>query len=145
MCSYASHLFDPQPGLGSPGSSGYSRRLYSCVRLSRGSHKNRLVSMNSTVSWIERACTGFWESAEQREDAPGLSTQDEAPSGRAGYDLPRLLLRRHGAGAARSSGRMAQERMANEGTAEASPVNNQWLCRTVRRAECGCDYKVFWY
>jgi hypothetical protein len=33
--------------------------------------------------------------------------------------------------------------MAKTGTAEASPVDNQWLCRTVRRAECGCDYKTF--
>jgi DUF4097 and DUF4098 domain-containing protein YvlB len=43
--------------------------------------------MNSTVSWIERPVLEFRESAKHREHAPGLSTQNEAPSGRAGYDL----------------------------------------------------------
>jgi hypothetical protein len=81
-----------------------SRLLYSSVPLSRGSHKNRLDSTNSTVSWIEGPLLSSGNRLSNREHAPGLSTQNEAPSGRAGYDLPRLLLRRYGAWAARSSG-----------------------------------------
>jgi hypothetical protein len=27
-----------------------------------------------------------------------------------------------------------------KGTAEASPADNQWLCRAMRRAECGCNF-----
>ena len=33
--------------------------------------------------------------------------------------------------------------MAKAGTAEARPADNQWLCRTVRRAECGCNHETF--
>ena len=36
MCSHASDLFNPQSDLGSPDGPGYSRLLYSWVRLSLG-------------------------------------------------------------------------------------------------------------
>jgi len=38
-----------------------SFRIAWFVSLSRGSRKNRLDSMNSTDSWIERPVLGFWE------------------------------------------------------------------------------------
>ena len=76
------------------------------------------------------------------ERRPGLSAENEAPCDRANYGLPRLLLRQRRAWTARSSRRVAEERMAETGTVEASPADHQWLCRAVRCAERGGNYDL---
>ena len=63
--------------------------------------------------WIEWLLEAGMD--EHCERGSRLSAENQAPCGRAGYDLSRLLLRQCRTWFARSSGGMAKERMAKAG------------------------------
>src|ERR1700686_735436 len=72
-----------------------------------------------------------------------IRPQNETTCDWTDRDLSRLLLRKHGKRTARSSGRMAQDGMAETRTVEASPTDYQRLCRAMRRSECSCHHYFF--